>query len=594
MYDLFDCLQEELSYDDEEAQKLLQAVLLMRAQRDYEVARQNFCGLLGRMRAAQAHKERQKLGTDPTKVASFAITGKSNVPEVQHVKGTKKLTDLAYTLLDQLANLVHRSLKKVPYQFRLIVGLSGGADSVLLLVLAARLYEKYNYSVQAVHCIHGLDPDDAIWYEHNVALCQRLDVELITPKLNIVYGNGVSPEDASRKERYRALLEAVDAAHKDGLDAALMLGHQADDQIESFILALKRGSGPVGLAGMQFLVEDQRGIILRPLLDLHKNEVEQILQLLDIPYVYDLSNSYLKFERNFVRLKVIPQLRERFPGVEGAILRSQKLCAYEHELSQRLVKMQLKTMKVGPKILDFSLMDLSDKALATILVRTFLTEALAEPCAFNVVEQTLVLMEAGHDRNGLITVETEQGTLAISTFLNYLCVYEPLTAEDEKSLSGCYELKVGQVLTVGSYRYQLVASYISNLHGMVSRGYLYGSRRDTLDLSCLPEDKRPDEKQRYFYLGTEERVVLDFSYSRGQAIKLRSCRHARPIKKLLIEAGIAPWRRQVVPLVKSVAGEILALGTIGAVAPQPLCPRGDTIYCYELHISPASKAQAQA
>ena len=128
---------------------------------------------------------------------------------------------------------------------KLVVGLSGGADSTLVLLLAHHIRKlNKNFSVKAVHCVHGLDADDPIWFDHCTLLCEKLDIEISTPKLHIVYGNGVSPEDSSRKERYSALL-------KESKDGILMLGHQSDDQVENFLLALKRGSGPYGLSGMR-------------------------------------------------------------------------------------------------------------------------------------------------------------------------------------------------------------------------------------------------------------------------------------------------------------------------------------------------------
>ena len=127
---------------------------------------------------------------------------------------------------------------------RIVVGLSGGADSTLALLVAVQV-TKVNHSTQilAVHCIHGLDADDPVWLKHCQDLCHRLNVELVTPRLNIVYGNGRSPEEVSRAERYKALLANL----KGGV---LMLGHQADDQTENFLLAMKRGAGPRGLSGM--------------------------------------------------------------------------------------------------------------------------------------------------------------------------------------------------------------------------------------------------------------------------------------------------------------------------------------------------------
>ena len=148
------------------------------------------------------------------------------------------LSSKAWAILEEMA----QKFSKIIPQKRLVVGLSGGADSTLVLLLAIEM-RKLNpdYQVVAVHCIHGLDADDPIWLAHCTALCKRVQVdEFITPKLNIVYGNGLSPEAISREERYRALKENL----KGGV---LLIGHQADDEVENFLLALKRGSGPEGL-----------------------------------------------------------------------------------------------------------------------------------------------------------------------------------------------------------------------------------------------------------------------------------------------------------------------------------------------------------
>ena len=114
------------------------------------------------------------------------------------------LKEKALQVLDELANKILSTISPT----KLVVGLSGGADSTLVLLVAHRIRElNPNFEVLAVHCIHGLDADDPIWFNHCTKLCQRLEIKLVTPKLNIIYGNGKSPEDVSRQERYRALLE---------------------------------------------------------------------------------------------------------------------------------------------------------------------------------------------------------------------------------------------------------------------------------------------------------------------------------------------------------------------------------------------------
>lgn len=232
-------------------------------------------------------------------------------------------------IVDDLANRIINTISPT----KLVVGLSGGADSTLVLLVARRVQElNPDFSVLAVHCIHGLDADDPIWLTHCITLCNRVGVRLLTPKLNIVYGFGRSPEEVSRSERYNALIKNI----KDG--GVLLLGHQADDQVESFFLSLKRGSGPYGLSGMRYYLNDERGCIIRPLLELTKAQVIDVIESLGYSHVFDISNTYLKFERNFIRLKVLPLLRERFKGVDNAVLRSQKLCSYEHDLAERYTK----------------------------------------------------------------------------------------------------------------------------------------------------------------------------------------------------------------------------------------------------------------
>src|SRR5574344_327229 len=301
------------------------------------------------------------------------------------------LKDKAIQVLDELAFKIISTIGPT----RLVLGLSGGADSTLVLIIAKRVRQlDPRYKVLAVHCIHGLDEDDPIWFNHCTALCKSLDVDLVTPKLNIVYGNGKSPEDVSRQERYRALLENLDDK------SVLMLGHQADDQVESFLLALKRGSGPYGLSGMRYMLKDERGTILRPLLELHKREIIEIIEALGYDYVFDISNTYLKFERNFIRLKVLPLLKERFSGIEKSILRSSLLCSYEHDLASRYAKEYFDlAYDRDNDCLCIDKLDLKDEPLVTSIMRLFICTKVVMPPEFNTVLLAVKLCSIGPDQN---------------------------------------------------------------------------------------------------------------------------------------------------------------------------------------------------
>ena len=396
----------------------------------------------------------------------------------------------------------------------LVVGLSGGADSTLVLILAHAVV-KINplYKVKAVHCIHGLDADDPIWLEHCTELCKRLQIPLVTPRLKIVYGNGRSPEEVSRAERYKALISNLSA------NSVLLLGHQADDRIESFFLALKRGSGPYGLSGMRFMIHDERGTIIRPLLELHKSKIIEIIEALGFTHVFDISNTYMKFERNFIRLKVLPLLRERFLGIDGSVLRSATLCGYEHDLAMRYAGEVLKKVFDEKELsLDISGLDLHDEPLMYALLRSYLSYKSGVPAEFSQVQEAYNLCRISNDQN--VSISLHEG-YELRRFLKKLYLVKPHAIEAK----GQYRLSYGSTLSLGDYEYSLY--------------------------------KRNDDKGFAF-----SDVILDFAYKGSLKLHPQSRVHSREIKKLFVEYKIPLWERKSKCLVRDLKGNPLALGDV--------------------------------
>ena len=384
---------------------------------------------------------------------------------------------------------------------KLVVGLSGGADSTLVLLIAKKVTElDPRYTALAVHCIHGLDADDPIWFNHCHRLCESVGVEIRTPKLNIVYGNGRSPEEVSRAERYRALLDNLDE------HSVLLLGHQADDQIESFLLSLKRGSGPYGLSGMRFMVRDDRGTLIRPLLELHKSEIIDIIESLGFSHVFDISNTYMKFERNFIRLKVLPLLRERFHGIDKSIIRSSKLCAYEHDLAMRYAREAYERAFDRDRLrLDISKLEISDEPLMLSVLRLFLYEKLIMTPEYNAVLDALNLCRISPDQNTVIPLEDGY---EVRRFRNFLYIVRPSVC----NAHGQYELEAGQKLRIDDYIYSLEAC---------DDGF-----------AC-------------------DRVILDFDYSGAMKLHPEKRAHSREVKKLFTEYSVPAWERNSICLVRA-------------------------------------------
>jgi len=202
----------------------------------------------------------------------------------------------------------------IPPGSRVLVALSGGPDSVALLHLLIALKDELKIDVAACHVNHGLRGEEAERDEEFVrALCSKLNVPLFVKRVKVDRGKR-SLEEAAREERYRALVEAL----KEWGGDLIALGHTASDLTETILLNLTKGTGLKGLRG--FL--PKRDIFIRPLFEATRGEIEEFIEEEGLPYVLDSSNLDVKFERNLLRLKVVPHLRAINPSLERAFLRA--------------------------------------------------------------------------------------------------------------------------------------------------------------------------------------------------------------------------------------------------------------------------------
>ena len=188
-----------------------------------------------------------------------------------------------------------------------LVALSGGADSVALLCILHEVVGELGCEVAAAHVHHhvrGAAADaDA---RHCEALCARLGVRLAVEHIEPAAPNGVSREAWWRRERYRAL----EAARERFSCAAVATAHTRDDQAETVLMKLLRGSGPRGVAG----VRRRRGAVIRPLLDVPRAELRDYLNERGVAWREDASNADLELPRGRIRHELLPALSAAFPG----------------------------------------------------------------------------------------------------------------------------------------------------------------------------------------------------------------------------------------------------------------------------------------
>lgn len=197
---------------------------------------------------------------------------------------------------------------------KVIVGVSGGADSVCLFSVLLALREELGVSVEAVHVNHCLR-DSAAADEHFVReLCSKKGVVLHTYSVDVharAKSEGVSTEEAGRNARYECF---ADAMKKSGA-GKLAVAHHKNDQAETILFHLSRGSGVSGLTG----IRPVRDHVIRPLLCLDREQVEMYLSESGQNYVTDETNASADYSRNRVRHEVLPVLEEVCPGASQHI-----------------------------------------------------------------------------------------------------------------------------------------------------------------------------------------------------------------------------------------------------------------------------------
>jgi len=194
------------------------------------------------------------------------------------------------------------------------LALSGGLDSTVLLVALVRLREAgVPLRLRAIHVDHGLHADSAAWSGRCLALAARHGVECEIVRVDARAAPGESPEAAARAARYGALGERL------GRDEVLLTAHQADDQLEGVLLQWLRGGGLRALAGMRPAAPFARGWHARPLLDFTRAELRDWAVQQGLDWLEDPSNLDPRFDRNYLRLAVLPALRRRWPAAPHTI-----------------------------------------------------------------------------------------------------------------------------------------------------------------------------------------------------------------------------------------------------------------------------------
>lgn len=281
---------------------------------------------------------------------------------------------------------------RVPAHSSILVGLSGGVDSVVLLHLLHELAPRFSWQISALHVHHGISPNADAWADFCAGLCAGYAIPLQVEHVDIAPLREHGIEAAARKLRHAALArQAADF---------VALAHHADDQAETLMLQLLRGSGVKGAAAMPALGlmeplairlgcqetpakslvmskrpllaqrEDSTGL-LRPMLHCSRREILAYATAQGLRWIEDESNADDSYPRNFLRHRVLPLLEERFPACRDTLARSAQHFAEASELLDVLAQQDAQGRFDGATLAAGRLAEL-DTARAKNLLRWFL------------------------------------------------------------------------------------------------------------------------------------------------------------------------------------------------------------------------------
>lgn len=223
---------------------------------------------------------------------------------------------------------------------RFCIAYSGGMDSHVLLHTLVSLEQKFlATSLCAYHINHHLHERSNEWAQHCEAVCNDLSVKYEVIDVEANAKKGESPEAKARLARYRALEAVVMPGD------LLLTAHHQDDQAETLLLQLFRGSGPKGLAAMPAYAHFGSASIARPLLQFSRDEIRHYATTHELIWIDDPSNQTHRYDRNFLRHNVMPIIKTRWPSVAKTLSRSAAHCADATRILEEDARCQLERLK---------------------------------------------------------------------------------------------------------------------------------------------------------------------------------------------------------------------------------------------------------
>ena len=387
-------------------------------------------------------------------------------------------------------------------QQNFLVAYSGGLDSHVLLHLMNRLPD---IAVRAVHIDHGLQDVSPWWSRHCRDICSDFGIPLERIALNLEVPAGHSIEAYARDKRYAAFSALLEP------DEVLLTGHHQNDQAETLLIQLLRGSGGAGLAAMPMIAGFSVGQHLRPFLNLSRQQLEAYAEHYSLNFVEDASNVDKRFDRNFLRHQILPQLIARWPGSIGTLSRVAMLQGETQRLLDSYVSQDIESMLgIVEGTLSASLILQCQPERRRALIRYWIADSgFRYPSSKKLQHIISDVFQASEDANPLLHWEGAE----VRRYRDDVYIMPPLSVHD---IYQSFDWDLTQDLFIASLDVTLEAKYLASWSEMI--------------------DKAGDKLTVSFRQG-------------GEVIKPAGSDKTLTLKHLFQQFSIPPWMRGRVPLI---------------------------------------------
>ena len=398
-------------------------------------------------------------------------------------------------------DIIERQIKPLlPNKF--CIAFSGGMDSTVLLHVMKNIIDEKS-QIRAIHINHNIVDNSKVWTRTCKSICKNFGIDIEIISLEVTH-NGYGLEAAARDERYKKLKEKLYE------NEYLLTAHHEEDQMETVFLRMARGTGLDGLQGINEKYSFGEGIIFRPMLEVSKTSVMDYAKEHQLKWVEDSSNQDTHFDRNFLRKKIIPQFRERWPSIASSVSRLSQLSAQNIKILNQIAEED-----IGP------IANMNELPLAKLLDKSF--ERANNMLRYIILANGMSIPSMKTLQDGLkemLDPETDKSVIAwkdycIRKYKNHLYFLSNSDLEPNK-VDVRIPWEIGKTVNLGENIGTIEATFI---HG------------DGLSIEKC-----------------ENKLTISYRQG-GELIKPIGHRINKSLKNLFQENQILPWMRDKIPLI---------------------------------------------